>query len=171
MRKGKGCRVGAAGLAGDVLEKWQIDEPLVAMAWDAGGENLYAVAPDSGSILIMRPGSRAVRRLATLPKGSGRPAGLALDAQGGLWTALIDGWSVVRISLDGTLTRVLGVPVPQPTGLAFGGTDRRTLYVTSAREPLAREAISSDTLASAPLSGRLFALRVGVEGEPLPVAG
>jgi sugar lactone lactonase YvrE len=170
MRKGKGCHVGAAGLAGDVLEKWQVDEPLVAMAWDAGGESLYAVAPDSGSVLIMRPGSRAVRRLATLPKGSGRPAGLALDAEGGLWTALIDGWSVVRISLDGTLTRVLGVPVPQPTGLAFGGTSLRTLYVTSAREPLAREAISSDTLASAPLSGRMFELQVGVAGAPAAVA-
>ena len=77
----------------------------------------------------------------------------------------------MRISLDGTLTRVLGVPVPQPTGLAFGGTDLRTLYVTSAREPLAREAISSDTLASAPLSGRMFALQVGVVGAPTAIAG
>src|SRR6185436_1050200 len=98
------------------------------------------------------------------------PAGLALDAEGGLWIALIDGWSVVRISGDGALTRVVGVPVPQPTGLAFGGADLQTLYVTTAREPLAREAIAADALASAPLSGRLFALRVDVAGVPTPVA-
>jgi sugar lactone lactonase YvrE len=169
MRRGKGCYVGTAGLAGDVLEKWQVDESLGALAWDAGGESLYAVAPDSGSILVMRPGSRAVRRLATLPRGSGRPAGLALDVEGGLWTALIDGWSVLRVSPDGALTRVLGIPVPQPTGVAFGGADMHTLYVTSAREPLAREPLTPEALASAPLSGTMFALRLDLAGAPLPV--
>jgi len=165
MRHGKGCNIGTTGPAGDVLDKWHVDEALGAIAWDGAGETLYAVAPDSGSILMMRPGSRAVRRLATLPKGSGRPAGLALDAEGGIWTALADGWSVVRVAADGALTRVMGVPVPHPADIAFGGPDLRTLYVTSARDGLAPE-----VLAAAPLSGSMFELHAGVAGLPQPVA-
>ena len=166
MRRGKGCLVGTPGPAGDLLDKWQVDEPLNAIAWDVKGETLYGVAPESYSILEMRTGRRAVRRLATLPKGSGRPAGLAFDTEGGLWTALVDGWGVVRLTADGALTRVMAVPVPAPTGLAFGGPDLRTLYVTSMRHGLSPEA-----LASAPLSGTVFELDVGMAGAAPAVAG
>jgi sugar lactone lactonase YvrE len=100
-----------------------------------------------------------VRRLATVPKGSGRLSGLALDASGGVWTALKDGWGVVRFSPDGALDRVVGLPVPCPTDLTLGGKDRGTLYVTTARHEL-----SIETLASAPLSGRLFAVAAAQAG-------
>lgn len=153
VRKGAGCHVGTVGPAGDVLDKWQVGEPIDAMAWDAEGHFLYAVAPESGSILVMQPGARGVRRLASMPKGSGRPGGLAFDGDGGLWTTLVDGWSVVRFTLDGTLNRVMAVPVPRPTDLAFGGEDLQSLYVTSAREGL-----SPEVLSAAPLSGRVFEL-------------
>ena len=159
MRRGDGCHVGTLGLEGDVLEKWQVSEPIGAMAWDSDGKCLYAAAPVSGSILLMQPGGRGVRRLATMPKGSGRPGGIALDAEGGVWTTLVDGWSVVRFTLDGALNRVMAVPVPRPTDLAFGGDDLRSLFVTSARDGLAPE-----ILAAAPLSGRVFQLDAGVAG-------
>ena len=166
MRRGKGCHVGTLGPAGDVLDKWSVDEPVESIAWDAQGRCLYGVAPESGSILVMQPGARGVRRLATMPKGSGRPGGLALDAEGGLWTALVDGWSVVRFSAEGALDRVMAVPVPRPTDVAFGGDDLRSLYVTSARN-----ALPAEILAAAPLSGRIFKLDVGLAGVPVPLAG
>src|SRR5207249_2508079 len=96
-----------------------------------------------------------------VPDGSGRLSGLALDHDGGLWPALSDGWSVVRIAPDGAIDRVVGLPVPCPTDLAFGGPRGDQLFVASARDTL-----SMDALGAAPLSGRLFVLDAGVAGAP-----
>lgn len=143
---------------------WRVPDPAEALVWSADGATLYAAMPDSGSLYAMREDSSAVRRLATVPKGSGRLAGLAVDSAGGVWSALQDGWSVVRFGVDGTLDRVLPVPVSSPTDLAFGGADLCSLYITTSREPGLREA-----LGSAPLSGRLFCARLDTPGAPTPL--
>ena len=92
---------------------------ISAFCWDADGQILYAVGPDTGSVYVMQFGSSSVRRLASLPKGSGRLSGLALDSEGGGWTTLRDGWSLVRLNVDGSRDRMIGLPVPSPTDLAF----------------------------------------------------
>jgi DNA-binding IclR family transcriptional regulator/streptogramin lyase len=132
---------------------WSLAEPLDALAWDRTGQLLYGLSRESGEILLMQRGQASVRRLATVPKGSGRLSGLAVDAKGGVWTALQDGWSVVRFSPDGNQDRVIGLPVPCPSDVALGGEGLNTLYVTSARQ-----AVSMDALGNAPLSGRLFCI-------------
>jgi hypothetical protein len=48
--------------------------------------------------------------------GAASLSGLAVDAKGGVWTALQDGWSVVRFSPDGNQDRVIGLPVLCPGG-------------------------------------------------------
>lgn len=163
---GEAWRVGTLQADGAVRGEWRLAEPASALAWDAEGASLHAVAPGSGTVYLMKPGQPGVRRLASLPKGSGRLGGLALDAEGGLWTALRDGWSLMRFAPDGSVERVVGLPVPSPTDLAFGGEDGKTLHVVSARESHSKEA-----LAHAPLSGRLFTLRSEVRGVPAFVLG
>jgi sugar lactone lactonase YvrE len=59
---------------------------------------------------------------------------------------------------------VIGLPVPCPTDLAFGGVDGQTLFVTSARDAIGREALDA-----APLSGRLFAVAGAGPGVLPPV--
>ncbi len=144
---------------------WRLPEPPTPLAWDAAGETLYIAAADSGALYSARVGSASLRRLASVPKGSGQLAGLAVDQRGGVWSALRNGWSVVRFEADGSLDRVVALPVPCPTGLAFGGDDGSMLFVTTARDAVTREA-----LVAAPLSGRLFAVRdlpAGVVQPPL----
>jgi IclR family acetate operon transcriptional repressor len=68
---------------------------------------------------------------------------------------------VVRFSPDGALDRVVPLPVSAPSDLAFGGDAGDILYVVSARDALALE-----TLANAPLSGRLFAVKADTVGVP-----
>lgn len=131
---------------------WRFDEPVTALAWDAEGSQLYAVAPNSGTIYQVRPGTPQVRRFASLPKGSGRLSGLALDSRGGVWTALRGGWSVVCFSPDGNLEHVIGVPVPCPTDIGFSADGLR-LFVTSSRD-----AFDAEALKTAPLSGQLFTI-------------
>ena len=147
-----GCKLGELS-HGDLREGWEFQEPLTSMRWDDKGEALYAVGPQSGTVYVMSPGNPHVRRLASLPMGSGRLSGLALDQEGGVWTTLRDGWSLVRFDADGNIDRMIGLPVPGPTDLAFGGAGMATLYITSARHDVPMEMLSN-----APASGRLFSL-------------
>jgi DNA-binding IclR family transcriptional regulator/sugar lactone lactonase YvrE len=146
------CELGPEGAGAS--PSWGLPEPVTALAWDSAAKQLAMAAADSGTLFVASPGSPSLRRLATVPKGSGRLAGLAADADGGWWSALRGGWSVARFDADGSVARVLALPVPSPSGVAIGGTQGRTLFVTSAREAVSREALDA-----APLSGRLFAVQ------------
>lgn len=159
-RPGGDTAIGTLRPDGEFTPHWRVAEPVQCLRWNPADGILYGSAPRSGNLLMLQPGEgkaqKAMRRLATVPKGSGRIGGLAFDAQGGIWTALCDGWSVVRFSADGSLDRVIGLPVPCPTDVEVGGPDGRRLYVTSARQPVAL-----DALQNAPLSGRLFVVDLG----------
>lgn len=155
-----GWKVGELSAHGELRSSWSFQEPISAICWDEGGETLYAVGPESGSLYVMTAGSGNCRRLATLPKGSGRLSGIALDREGGVWTTLRDGWSLVRFSEDGSIDRMIGLPIPSPVDLAFGGADKNLLYITSARHD-----VPMDTLANAPASGHLFQIQVQLPGQ------
>ena len=152
-------RVAQLGEGGFSGAGWRLNEPATALAWDASGQTLHIACAASGVLYLAQPGSPSLRRLATVPKGSGQLAGIAIDRRGGVWCALRGGWSVVRYEPDGALDRVIALPVPCPTGLAFGGPRGDALYVTTAREAVAREALDA-----APLSGRLFVVRAAADG-------
>lgn len=161
-----GCKVGELSQHGDLRSTWEFQERITSMCWDEQGQALYAVGPETGSVYVMQAGSVNVRRLATLPKGSGRLSGLALDREGGVWTTLRDGWSLVRFAEDGSIDRMIGLPVPGPTDLAFGGEHQDTLYITSARHDIPME-----MLTNAPGSGHLFSIDVKQGGALANVTG
>jgi sugar lactone lactonase YvrE len=117
----------------------------------------YPLDPDTGAVT----GERGV--WVRFPEGHGRPDGAAVDAEGCYWSALYDGGRVVRLSPEGRKLAAFPLPARCPTMVAFGGADRRTLYVTTARagRPEAE-------LATLPLSGSLFAMAVDVPGLPEP---
>ncbi|WAH60756.1 SMP-30/gluconolactonase/LRE family protein [Pseudomonas silvicola] len=154
-----GCRVGELSAECELRNPWHFQERISALCWDEPGESLYAVAPESGSLYVMSAGNPNVRRFATLPKGSGRLSGLALDRDGGVWTTLRDGWSLVRFSEDGGIDRMIGLPVPSPVDLTFGGVGHDVLHITSARQD-----VPLDALANAPASGKLFRLHIPSKG-------
>lgn len=94
----------------------------------------------------------------------GGPDGSAMDEEGFLWNAHWGRSQVVRYAPDGTVDRVVEVPVEQPSACAFGGHDLATLFITSACEDL-----SSEARAKQPLAGSLFAIEPGVKGLALPL--
>ena len=136
------------------------------IGWSPDGATLYFVETIPGLIYAYRvdaDGRTLLDRrvFAKVPEASGRPDGLAVDAEGCVWCAIWDGWRVDRFRPDGTIDRTIALPVPRPTSVAFGGDDLRTLFVTSARTRL-----PASSLAEAPLSGGLFACRLDVAGVP-----
>ncbi|MDB5370559.1 MAG: hypothetical protein JWP20_2117, partial [Roseomonas sp.] len=161
MEKDGASMIGPLRPDGTLSPAWRLPGHVRALAWAAGGRALYAATPDTGCIHRLEDGRAAPLLLARMPSGAGRPAGLAVDADGGLWVALHDGWSVARLGHDGEVERVLPLPVPRPTDLGFGGPGLATLYIATARDGL-----GFDTLAAAPLSGRLLTAMPGVQGLP-----
>ena len=90
-----------------------------------------------------------------------RPDGACVDVDGCLWAAFFAGSRIVRYRPDGRVDRTLALPVTNPTCLCFGGTDLRTLYVTTARKFL-----SDAQLAAEPLAGALLAIEGLGQGLP-----
>jgi len=119
---------------------------------------LYAYPFDPGD------GSLGPRRfvLHSPSHDRGHPDGHAMDEEGCLWIALWDGYGVIRVAPDGRLLRRVEVPAARPTSCAFGGPDRKTLYVTSAAVDAAPEAFDCGLR-----NGNLFAFDPGVRGAPV----
>ena len=132
--------------------------------WSPDCRTFYFVDTIPGRIYAYdhqpRSGVLTNRRIfAVVSEDEGRPDGLCVDAEGGVWCAVWDGWRVNRYTPDGSLDQVLDLPVPRPTSVAFGGADLSTLFITSARTRL-----PAATLAEAPLSGGIFACEPGPKG-------
>lgn len=159
-------RIGRLSAAGRFDLVWSLPGEVAAIAWSADAATLHAATPSTGTIHRLEAGRATPLVLTRLPPGGGRPVGLAADREGCLWVALCEGWSILRLTPDGDVDRVLPLPVPHPTDIAFGGAGERTLFVTTSRHGLALEA-----LASAPLSGRVLVADAGVAGAPEAPAG
>jgi sugar lactone lactonase YvrE len=107
------------------------------------------------------------RTVITIPPGIGRPDGSTLDAEGMLWIAMWEGWSVTRWNPHtGVMLQSIRLPVARVTSCAFGGRNLDTLYLTSARLGL-----TGRQLAAQPLAGGLFRLQPGVGGLRAPAYG
>jgi len=62
------------------------------------------------------------------------PDGSVVDALGNLWNAQWEASRVACYASDGAFLRAVGVPASQTTCPAFGGSDMKTLFVTSAAQ-------------------------------------
>lgn len=65
----------------------------------------------------------------------GYPDGATVDSEGYVWSVEVYGGRLVRFAPDGTIDRLVGMPVDSITSVSFGGTDLDILYVTSMARP------------------------------------
>jgi sugar lactone lactonase YvrE len=91
----------------------------------------------------------------------GYPDGATVDAEGCVWSAEVYGGRLVRFAPDGTIDRLIGMPVDSITSVMFGGADLDILYVTSMARPYQGRPRQERE------AGGLFALHsLGVRGLP-----
>ena len=101
---------------------------------------------------------------ADVSDGRGFPDGAVVDSEGFLWNAKWGGGCVVRHAPDGSIDRVIDVPVSQVTCPAFGGPELKTLFITTAAKNLSAEQIAAEKVA-----GGLFTIEVEVAGQAEPI--
>jgi sugar lactone lactonase YvrE len=135
------------------------------MGWSPDNRTMYLT--DTNRRLIyayafdIESGTIANRRnFVEVPQEDGFPDGLAVDAEGFVWSAHWGGSRITRYDPEGKIERVVEVPVPQVTACAFGGPDLTDLYITTAWSGM-----TEAERAAHPMSGDLFALNVGIKGQ------
>ncbi len=133
--------------------------------WNERGDILYYVDTPTERIdaieYDLNTGLLGTRRpFADLTAVTGRPDGLTVDAEGGVWVALARGGAVHRYDGAGRLDAVIEIPTMGVTSCTFGGRDLDALFVTTARALLPEPARTED-----PLGGAVFVVEgLGVRG-------
>lgn len=141
--------------------------------WSPDGTRFYFADSWSGEIWVYdydtATGAVSNRRtFVVLDRGPvGAADGSTVDAEGFLWNAQVYDGKLVRYAPDGSVDRVIDMPVKKITSVMFGGPNLDILYVTSmAKPPLPR--FPGDGV----LRGSLFAIYdLGIRGVPEPRFG
>lgn len=133
--------------------------------WNDDGSEIYVTDTAVQTIFRAPYADGAMGELVPFATGR-RHDGLARDERGEFWGAVYGAGRVVHLSADGDTVDTIELPVPNVTGVTFGGPGLRTLFVASARENL-----SESQLEEAPLSGGIFALDLDRAGRPANLFG
>lgn len=151
--------------------------PVRALANGVRISNAICFSPDGGELYFADSLDRAIRVCAydsesgavgetrvlvdTVPYGSG-PDGAAVDSDGCLWVALVQAGKIARFTPKGALDRMIDAPTDMPSCVAFGGSDLKTLFVTSIKDSGSGRAISRHAE-----GGHLYAIDgLGAQGLP-----
>jgi sugar lactone lactonase YvrE len=138
------------------------------LAFDAEGTTMYFADSDVRTIFVSAydpaTGTPGPERVFARTAPPAIPDGATVDAEGYLWSAEYNGGRLTRYSRDGSIARVVPVPVQKPTSCAFGGGKLDILFVTTASQGL-----TPADVAQQPLAGGLLAIEAGISGLPEPV--
>jgi len=144
------------------IQQWQNEVGISnTIAWTPQGDSMlfgdtlrntiYSFDYDSDTQEVSR------RRIFCTGFNRGLPDGSAMDVDGYLWNCRYGGGCIVRFAPDGSIDRIIEVPIPNPTTCVFGGPDLKTLYFTSAGEGVQT---------AGPEDGGLFSMETTVAGLP-----
>ncbi|MFC4999423.1 SMP-30/gluconolactonase/LRE family protein [Dactylosporangium cerinum] len=133
------------------------------LEWSPDGARAYYNDTATGQVATFdyEPGRGLTgrRSFVSIPERSGRPDGLTVDAEGGVWVALNKGGAVRRYTAAGVLDDVVEVPTVHVTACAFGGERLDELFITTSREGVEP--------GEDPVAGALFRTTVGLRGLPV----
>lgn len=132
---------------------WSPDGTCFYLA-DSPTRHVYAYSfdPERGTL-------GKARVFATMTGKDGFPDGLTVDQAGHVWIAHWGGFKVSRLAPDGTVDRVISLPVARVSSCALGGSDLCDLYITTASKEFGANAPADE-----PYGGALFSTKVRTPG-------
>lgn len=138
------------------------------MGWSPDRKTMYYIDTPTKKVVAFdyEAGAGEItneRVVVSLEKEDGFPDGMCVDAEGMIWVAMWEGWSVKRFNpVTGKKLFQIDFPVANITCCCFGGDNLTDLYITSAREGIAKDALPGQ-----PLAGSLFIIKnSGYKGSP-----
>ena len=158
---------------GSRLYRLDRDGTLTLLLDQLGLANGMGISPNHETFYLTDTQARSITRyqydaqtgaindphvLIHVPGGGGSPDGMAVDAEGHLWSAHFGAGKLVRYDHEGRPVREVSVPAQQVTSLAFAGADYTDVYVTSGG--------GDDPAANGAAAGALFHLRLDCAGMP-----
>lgn len=141
------------------------------IAWSRNGDKMYVTDSNAYEIEVWTLSDdelpEPIEHVTSFKLGPdlGKPDGIAVDEEDGLWVALFGGGAVIRFNSDGAIDERVEMPVPNVTTLAFGGQNLDELFITTARYAMTAQ----DLAANIHLAGAIFKCSPGVRGLPVVV--
>tara|TARA_X000000950_G_scaffold155097_1_gene190225 strand:+ start:73 stop:948 length:876 start_codon:yes stop_codon:yes gene_type:complete len=124
--------------------------------WSPDNTKFYFADSTEGSLLEYKfnldKGSLSDKKI-LFDFDRGAPDGSAIDSDGFIWNCRWGGSCIVRIDPKGRVDKIYELPVENITNCVFGGTDLKTLFITTANNSGKNQ-----------YDGSLFALNVNVPG-------
>lgn len=153
-------RLDPDGTVTSVLDRVTISNGL---GWSPDGSRAFYNDTETLQVAVFdydrEAGLTHRRTFVEIPADVGRPDGLTVDADGGVWVAINHGGAVHRYGPDGALDEVIELPTPGVTACTFGGDRLDELFITTSRENVPE--------GEDPVAGSLFRAEVGVTGQPV----
>jgi len=146
---------------GRATKLWEGIQVTNGLGFSPDGKLLYHCDSTTGAVwaydVTADRGVKDRRIFAKVP--AGWPDGMAVDAQGGVWVAVVKHGEVVRFKPDATLDRRIKIPADMVTSLVFGGADMMDLYI-----------VTADNTDDKAKKGTIFRMRADIPGLPVPQA-
>ncbi|MGV0749862.1 SMP-30/gluconolactonase/LRE family protein [Mycolicibacter minnesotensis] len=165
--------IGSQAYSGGVLVRVDPDASVHLVTEDLDFPNGMAITPDGGTLIVAESMGRRLTRFTVDADGElrdrrvfadgldGPPDGIALDAAGGVWTAMTLANQFERITEGGVVTDRIATGERAAIACALGGPKRRTLFLLSSTTAYPKHLIGTR-------DSRLDAVSVEIPGAGLP---
>lgn len=168
--------IGSQAYSGGVVVRVDPDAPkgkVHLVAEDLDFPNGMAITPDGGTLIVAESMGRRLTQFTIDADGGlrdrrvfadgldGPPDGIALDAAGGVWTAMTLANQFERITQGGVVTDRIATGERAAIACALGGPKRRTLFLLSSSTAYPKHLIGTR-------NSRLDTVTVEIPGAGLP---
>jgi sugar lactone lactonase YvrE len=133
-------------LGGGVIVRLDPDDSATVVAEDLDFPNGMVITPDRKTLIVAESIGRRLTAFTIGDDGSlsdrrvfadgldGPPDGIALDAEGGVWTSMTLAHQFERITAGGAVTDRIDIGERVAIACALGGPERRTLFLLSSTD-------------------------------------
>jgi sugar lactone lactonase YvrE len=165
--------IGSQAFSGGIIVRLDPDDSATVVAEDLDFPNGMVITPDRKTLIVAE--SIGLRLTAfTIGEGGalgdrrvfadgldGPPDGIALDAEGGVWTSMTLAHQFERITEGGAVTDRIDMGERVAIACALGGPERRTLFLLSSTDAYPKRLVGTRL-------SRLDAVTVAIPGAGLP---
>lgn len=165
--------IGSQAFSGGVIIRLDPDDTAAVVAEDLDFPNGMAITPDRRTLIVAESMARRLTAFTIEDDGAladrrvfadgldGPPDGIALDAEGGVWTSMTLAHQFERITEGGEVTDRIDMGDRVAIACTLGGPERRTLFLLSSTDAYPKRLIGTKL-------SRLDAVLVEAPGAGLP---